>query len=36
MSKVTFDIGAVEHQEKLTDIAKRTYAILNNSKGEER
>ncbi len=30
MPKVAFDIGAVEYQEKLTDIAKKTYAILNN------
>ncbi len=29
MPKVAYDIGAVEYQEKLTDIAKRTYAILN-------
>ncbi|MBQ2900305.1 MAG: chemotaxis response regulator protein-glutamate methylesterase [Agathobacter sp.] len=30
MPKVAFDIGAVEHQEKLSDIAKKTYAVLNN------
>ena len=30
MPKVAFDIGAVEYQEKLTDIAKKTYAVLNN------
>jgi len=30
MPKVAFDIGAVECQEKLTDIAKKTYAVLNN------
>lgn len=29
MPKVAYDIGAVERQEKLTDIAKRTYAVLN-------
>ena len=29
MPKVAFDIGAVEHQEKLSDIAKKTYAVLN-------
>lgn len=29
MPKVAYDIGAVEHQEKLSDIAKRTYAVLN-------
>ena len=30
MPKVAFDIGAVEHQEKLNNIAKKTYAVLNN------
>lgn len=30
MPKVAYDLGAVEYQEKLTDIAKRTYALLNN------
>mgnify|MGYP003303145731 CR=1 FL=1 len=30
MPKVAYDIGAVEHQEKLDDIAKKTYAVLNN------
>jgi two-component system chemotaxis response regulator CheB len=30
MPKVAFDIGAVEFQEKLNDIAKKTYAVLNN------
>lgn len=30
MPKVAFDIGAVEYQEKLGDIAKKTYAVLNN------
>lgn len=29
MPKVAYDIGAVEYQEKLSDIAKRTYAVLN-------
>ena len=29
MPKVAYDLGAVEFQEKLPDIAKRTYAILN-------
>ena len=29
MPKVAFDIGAVEYQEKLNDIAKKTYAVLN-------
>lgn len=28
MPKVAYDIGAVEHQEKLTDIAKRAYQLL--------
>lgn len=30
MPKVAYDIGAVEYQEKLNDIAKRTYDVLNN------
>lgn len=30
MPKVAFDIGAVECQEKLSNIAKKTYAVLNN------
>jgi len=29
MPKVAYDIGAVEYQEKLSDIAARTYALLN-------
>lgn len=29
MPKVAYDIGAVEYQEKLTDIAKKTYSILD-------
>ena len=29
MPKVAYDLGAVEHQEKLTDIAGRTYALLD-------
>lgn len=29
MPKVAYDIGAVEYQEKLSDIAKRTYMLLN-------
>ena len=29
MPKVAYDLGAVEYQEKLSDIAKRTYALLN-------
>ena len=29
MPKVAYDMGAVEYQEKLTDVAKRTYQILN-------
>ena len=30
MPKAAFDMGAVEYQEKINDIAKRTYAVLNN------
>ncbi len=29
MPKVAYDIGAVEYQEKLPDIAKRTYNVLS-------
>lgn len=29
MPKAAFDIGAVEYQEKINDIAKKTYAVLN-------
>ena len=29
MPKVAYDIGAVEHQEKLQDIAKRAYQLLS-------
>lgn len=29
MPKVAYDLGAVEYQEKLSDIAGRTYALLN-------
>lgn len=29
MPKVAYDLGAVEYQEKLPDIAARTYAVLN-------
>lgn len=29
MPKVAYDLGAVEYQEKLQDIAKKTYALLN-------
>lgn len=29
MPKVVYDLGAVEYQDKLGDIAKRTYALLN-------
>lgn len=29
MPKVAYDLGAVEYQEKLSDIARRTYALLN-------
>lgn len=30
MPKEAYNIGAVEYQEKLSDIAKRTYSIINN------
>lgn len=30
MPKVAYDIGAVKYQDKLSDIARRTYSILNN------
>lgn len=29
MPKVAYDLGAVQYQDKLGDIAKRTYALLN-------
>lgn len=29
MPKVAYDIGAVEYQEKLQDIARKTYSVLN-------
>lgn len=29
MPKVAYDLGAVQHQEKLSDIPRRTYSILN-------
>lgn len=29
MPKVAYDIGAVMHQEKLTNIARKTYTLLN-------
>lgn len=29
MPKVAYELGAVEFQEKLTDISKKTYAVLN-------
>ncbi len=31
MPKVAYDIGAVAYQEKLTDIAGRTYTLLNRT-----
>ncbi len=30
MPKVAYDLGAVQYQEKLFNIAKRTYSLLNN------
>lgn len=32
MPKVAYEIGAVEFQEKLSDVAKRTYSILHQRK----
>lgn len=32
MPKVAYDIGAVQYQDKLTDIAKRTYSVLGKLK----
>ena len=29
MPKVAYELGAVEHQEKLSDIARKTYILLN-------
>ena len=29
MPKVAYELGGVMHQEKLTDIAKKTYLLLN-------
>ena len=29
MPKVAYDLGAVEYQERLEDVAKRAYAVLN-------
>lgn len=29
MPQVAYDLGAVQHQERLTDIARKTYALLN-------
>lgn len=29
MPKVAYELGAVDYQEKLSDIAKRTYTLLN-------
>lgn len=30
MPKVAYELGAVDYQEKLSDIPKRTYTLLNN------
>ena len=30
MPKVAHELGAVEYQEKLTDIPRRTYQLLQN------
>ena len=29
MPKVAYEIGAVEYQEKLSDIARKTYQLIN-------
>ena len=29
MPKVAYDLGAVEYQEKLQDVARRAYAVLD-------
>jgi two-component system chemotaxis response regulator CheB len=34
MPRVAYEMGAVEYQEKLHDISKRTYSILNKMKGK--
>lgn len=36
MPKVAYELGAVAYQEKLSDIAKRTYTILHKMKGDPR
>ena len=33
MPKVAYDMGAVQYQEKLTDIARKTYTLIKNRKG---
>jgi two-component system chemotaxis response regulator CheB len=35
MPRVAYELGAVEYQEKLPDIARRTYSIINKMKGEK-
>ena len=35
MPKVAYDMGAVAYQEKLSDIARRTYSILYKMKGDQ-
>lgn len=32
MPKVAYELGAVEYQEKLSDIARKTYALINTYK----
>jgi two-component system chemotaxis response regulator CheB len=34
MPRVAYEMGAVEYQEKLPDISKRAYTILNKMKGK--
>lgn len=35
MPKVAYEMGAVMYQEKLPDIARRTYSILHKMKGDQ-
>lgn len=36
MPKVAYDLGAVEYQEKLSEIARRTYGILSRMQAERK
>jgi two-component system chemotaxis response regulator CheB len=35
MPRVAYEMGAVEYQEKLPDISRRAYSIINKMKGEK-